>query len=515
GGGYTIESSHFMEIAASGFKMDTSGTFSFVSAPGYLTFSMPGFTATPPYPVTKNFSLISTGATVLEGTLTDRNTGQPIAGAAIRICNATFESCSSQLSTSTDSNGHYALSGAQAGATQGRIRFQAQGYFATQQPFNITTAPIEVDASAIVGGPVLQGTVTDSITGQGVFGATVSFESDSSLVPADGAITSTITAVTGAGGTYTIDSSHFMEIAATGFKLDASGTFAFVSAAGYLTLPTPGFVATPPYPITTNYSLIPNGTENAITIATAPAGLTINVDGSDYTEPTTFAWPTQSVHTLAVMSPQGSAGTRQVFSNWSDSGAQSHRVTIAGPASYTASFKTQYQLTTSASPAADGSITAGGWFDAGTSVSILATPATGFALSSFSGDLTGSTNPQTLVMDSPKNVIANFTASTVSTVTTISSSTNPTVWGQSVTFTAAVTASIGVPTGTVTFSDGNVPIGTVSLNGTGQAGLITSALSQGTHSISAVFNGSANYLTSSSSALAQVVNKASTQISLT
>ena len=100
-----------------------------------------------------------------------------------------------------------------------------------------------------------------------------------------------------------------------------------------------------------------------------------------------------------------------------------------------------------------------------------------------------------------------------STTTTLASSLNPSSAGQAVTFTATVTASLGTPTGTVTFNDGGTPIGTGTLSG-GVATFTTSALSAGTHSITASYAGNANFTASVSTALSQAVNVAADSIKL-
>src|SRR5206468_4179625 len=56
------------------------------------------------------------------------------------------------------------------------------------------------------------------------------------------------------------------------------------------------------------------------------------------------------------------------------------------------------------------------------------------------------------------------TVNTASTTTTLSSDFNPSVFGQPVTFTAAVTSSAGTATGTVTFKEGATTLGTGTLN---------------------------------------------------
>jgi VCBS repeat-containing protein len=101
-----------------------------------------------------------------------------------------------------------------------------------------------------------------------------------------------------------------------------------------------------------------------------------------------------------------------------------------------------------------------------------------------------------------------------STVTTVSSSQNPSVWGQAVTFTATVSAmapGAGLPTGTVTFLDGSSAIGTATLSG-GTASFTSSALAVTNHGISASYGGDGNFNGGSGSLSGnpQVVGKAST-----
>jgi hypothetical protein len=101
------------------------------------------------------------------------------------------------------------------------------------------------------------------------------------------------------------------------------------------------------------------------------------------------------------------------------------------------------------------------------------------------------------------------------TSTSLASSLNPSSYHQSVTFTATVTATFGgVPNGTVQFKDGNTVIGSAALNASGVAQLSTASLSVGVHSMTAAYQGSANFVGSTSSALPQTVKKAKTTTSL-
>ena len=104
-----------------------------------------------------------------------------------------------------------------------------------------------------------------------------------------------------------------------------------------------------------------------------------------------------------------------------------------------------------------------------------------------------------------------------STTTTLTSSANPSVPGQSVTFSATVAVvapGTGTPTGTVTFKQGATTLGSGTLAG-GVATFTTTSLTVGGHSITAVYGGDSNDLTSTSSSLTQTVNQGSTTTTLT
>jgi hypothetical protein len=127
----------------------------------------------------------------------------------------------------------------------------------------------------------------------------------------------------------------------------------------------------------------------------------------------------------------------------------------------------------------------------------------------YSGD--GSNDPSTSAVD---NQVVNQD----DTAVTVTSSINPSVWGQGVTFQAHVAAlppGVGVPTGTVTFLDGGNALGTVGLDGSGNASLSTDKLSVAAHAITVTYNGDATFATSTSAPLTQTVNKAATAVALT
>lgn len=131
---------------------------------------------------------------------------------------------------------------------------------------------------------------------------------------------------------------------------------------------------------------------------------------------------------------------------------------------------------------------------------------------SYVGD--GNFNPSTVPAAGAISQVVNQS----STITTVSSSANPSVFGQVVVLTASVSPSGGgggVPSGTITFMDGSAVLGKATLDSTGAGTLTTSALAVGSHPISAVYAGSTNYLSSTSGTVTQSVSKNSVSVALT
>jgi hypothetical protein len=108
--------------------------------------------------------------------------------------------------------------------------------------------------------------------------------------------------------------------------------------------------------------------------------------------------------------------------------------------------------------------------------------------------------------------VINLSSTQESTLTSLSSSMNPSIYGQSITLTASVTPTEGgSAVGTVTFTDGGSPIGNGTLT-SGSATLMTASLSAGPHSLQAVYPANNGLIGSISPVLTQTVNQGSTTI---
>lgn len=155
----------------------------------------------------------------------------------------------------------------------------------------------------------------------------------------------------------------------------------------------------------------PSATATSVnTITTSPSGISVTVDGNAMSTPAVVFWLPNSSHTLSVTAPP-KTNVSTTFSSWTPGGANA-QINVTAQATgitYTASFNTSYELTTAASNSSEGSVSGNGQFvTANNSITVTATPTAPYVFKHFTGDLTGSTNPQSLLMNGPKNVTAVF-----------------------------------------------------------------------------------------------------------
>jgi hypothetical protein len=213
----------------------------------------------------------------------------------------------------------------------------------------------------------------------------------------------------------------------------------------------------------------------AITITTSPASLMVSVDGGAASAaPLTENWIPSSTHTIATGSPQNvSGGSEQVWSSWSDGGAISHSITVPSSATtYTANFNTEYQLTTQASPSADGSVTpaSGSYFAGGATISVTATANSGFTFTNWTstgGSFVSSTSPTTnfTMPSAAATVTGNFVTASVGDFTISATPPSMTITpGHSASYTITLKSVNGL-TGNVSLSCiGNPPHSNCSIS---------------------------------------------------
>jgi uncharacterized repeat protein (TIGR02543 family) len=165
---------------------------------------------------------------------------------------------------------------------------------------------------------------------------------------------------------------------------------------------------------------------------------TTAVNGTVALSPAGGSYAFGTVVTLTATPAAGYA-----FSSWSGSvtGTTSPMtVTIDGNKSVTANFSAipKYALTTSA---VNGTVTlspAGGPYTSGTVVTLTANPATGYVFSSWSGDITSTINPESVIMNANKAVTANFTLKPTLVKQTVSSASASSIESSATAASAAI-----------------------------------------------------------------------------
>jgi uncharacterized repeat protein (TIGR01451 family) len=150
--------------------------------------------------------------------------------------------------------------------------------------------------------------------------------------------------------------------------------------------------------------------------------------------------------------------------------------------------------------------------DAGTAFATATLDGAGHAIVTTAG-LTSGAHAITIEYSGDTNFNAsqssssNLTVAKTTTTTSITSSANPSIYGQLVSFSATVTRSIGVgiPAGNMIFKEGSTILGVVALDSAGVASFISSNLEAGSRVITAEYSGGANWEASTSLTLTQEV----------
>jgi hypothetical protein len=315
-------------------------------------------------------------------------------------------------------------------------------------------------------------------------------------------------------------------------------------------------LAAGPHPITASYagnpsyssSISPTLTQT-VTAANTTVALTSSASPSSYGSPVTFTatvTPPTATGTVTFMDGSTTLGSGTLVSG---SATYSTSKLVAGPHSITASYAGNGSYNSSVSPMLTQTVSQVGATVAltspvnpslyGSSVTFTAsvTPSTATGTVTFmdgsttlgtgtvgAGKATFSTSK---LVAGPHSITASYggdskdngstssvltqTISPAASTITVASSTNPSIYGSSVTFTATVKQSTA--TGTVTFMDGSTTLGTGTISG-GKATFSTSALLGGSHSVTAAYGGDSNYSPSASLAVTQTVKPASSSVAV-
>jgi gliding motility-associated-like protein/uncharacterized repeat protein (TIGR02543 family) len=125
-----------------------------------------------------------------------------------------------------------------------------------------------------------------------------------------------------------------------------------------------------------------------------------------------------------VVMVKATPATGYIFTGWSGDAtgtSTSVSITMDDSKSVIANFQLKtpdkYTLTATASPVEGGTVNGAGNYDAGATVTITVTPATGYIFTGWSGDIVDTSPEVTLVMSSDKTVTANFEEQTKESVT--------------------------------------------------------------------------------------------------
>jgi hypothetical protein len=304
------------------------------------------------------------------------------------------------------------------------------------------------------------------------------------------------------------------------FAEDKAGNFSSVESIGI------NIDETPPVTTSTLTGTLSDGAYDTAVMVTLTAtdalsgvgSTTYSLDGgADTTYTAAFSVSTPGSHTLKYFSVDvaGNIETTHTVSFSIDSPTVTTFTVSPNPANVAQTVTLKATVAASLSGTPTGTVT----FKHGTTTIGIGTLAAGVtsvsttALPFGADSLTATYSGTTYFLTSTSAAVSEDIRQT--STTKLTSSLNPSRYGQSVTFSAVVTPSTsGTPTGSVEFLGGSSSLGTVALSG-GKAAFTTSTLTVASHTITAVYAGSTSYAGSMSAALTQAVNKAATVTTVT
>lgn len=258
--------------------------------------------------------------------------------------------------------------------------------------------------------------------------------------------------------------------------------------------------------VAVNGSGVATCTTSALTVAASPHSMT-----AIYAGDTSFFTSTSAAVNQVVTKANATTALASSVnpSNFGQSVTFTATVTAVAPASGTPSGTVTFN---DGAAALCSNVAVSGAGVATCTTSALSTAASPHSVTAiYGGDASFNASPASAVLSQVVNKAA--------TSTVLTSGTNPSVFGQSVTFTATVSVAApgaGTPTGTVNFTDGAATVcANAAVSGAGVATCTTSTLTTGSHSVTASYGGDASFSASASSVLTQVISKASSTTALT
>ena len=126
-------------------------------------------------------------------------------------------------------------------------------------------------------------------------------------------------------------------------------------------------------------------------------------------------------------------------------------------------------------------------------ITLVGSTSLGVGSNSLTGQYSGDGQFSGVTSSIVTHVVSQVSSDSVVT-TTVSSSLNPSIYGDAVTLSINVSSSVGAqPTGTVTIMDGSTNLGAPTLDGSGNASITIPVFTAGTHTIVVTYSGDANY----------------------
>ncbi|MDE1822363.1 MAG: hypothetical protein KGI98_16110 [Euryarchaeota archaeon] len=245
----------------------------------------------------------------------------------------------------------------------------------------------------------------------------------------DASTSVTLSAVTAAGYAF------------TGWSCTGTGCYSGINDPATFSIAAPttetaSFVAVAVVPVTFLESGLPTGTSwsvilNGVAASATGQNITFNVTAGTYS--------------YTILTPiAGGAGVQYVVTSPAAAGA----ITVSWHQTQSVTYTTQYQLTMVASPAGAGTVspTSGGWYNAGSGVTLTAVAAGGYAFASWScvgtGCYAGTNDPASFTISAATTETANF-ASVPTVPMTFLESGLPSTTGWSVTLNGVTTSATG------------------------------------------------------------------------